>query len=101
MRLPQILVIGAQKSGTTWMARYFDRHPDVFIPPGEVDYFCDPAKHEMGLDWYRSLYDEASTEQLLADKSPGYLYTNSPEDFTHTIPERIKSLVPDAKLLIA
>lgn len=32
--------IGAQKAGTTWLAKYFDRHPDVtFSPIKEVHYF--------------------------------------------------------------
>ncbi|WP_370336907.1 sulfotransferase [Parvularcula marina] len=101
MRLPQILVIGAQKSGTTWMARYFDQHPDVFIPPGEVDYFCDPEKAAQPVEWYASQFDGASEGQILADKSPGYLYTNSPKDFTGDIPAKMHALLPEAKLLIA
>lgn len=101
MRLPDILIIGAQKSGTTWINKYFLRHPDIFIPRGEQDYFCDPSRYERGLDWYSGLFNEAAPGQLLAEKSPGYLYVNSPKDFTDGIPDRIRATVPDAKLLIA
>lgn len=30
MRLPNFLVVGAAKSGTTSLFRYLEQHPDVF-----------------------------------------------------------------------
>ncbi|WP_347274517.1 sulfotransferase [Candidatus Kuenenia sp.] len=37
---PDFLCIGAQKSGTTWIYRNLNKHPDVWLPPiKEIHYF--------------------------------------------------------------
>lgn len=40
MPLPDFLIIGAQKAGTSWLAANLSRHPDVWTPPlKEIHYF--------------------------------------------------------------
>jgi len=36
------LIIGAQKSATTFIHRCLLEHPSVFMPPGEISFFEDP-----------------------------------------------------------
>ncbi len=39
-KYPDFLVIGAQKSGTTWLSSQLSQHPDIWIPPTkEIHYF--------------------------------------------------------------
>ena len=39
-RMPDFLGIGAQKSGTTWLYRNLQQHPDIWLPPEkELHYF--------------------------------------------------------------
>ena len=54
--LPDFLVIGAQKAGTTSLGRFLRLHPDVFwVPRLEMHYF--DRDYERGLTWYRSWFD--------------------------------------------
>lgn len=39
--LPDFLVIGAQKSGTTWLYRNLQMHPDIWLPPEKEIHFFD------------------------------------------------------------
>ena len=49
MNQPAILVIGAQKAGTTWLYQNLARHPDVWVPPiKELHYFDrEPGRHPL------------------------------------------------------
>ncbi len=45
MALPDFLIIGAQKAGTSWLAANLSRHPDVWTPPlKELHYFDERIK---------------------------------------------------------
>jgi len=39
--LPDFLVIGAQKSGTTWLYRNLNNHPEIWLPPEKEIHFFD------------------------------------------------------------
>jgi len=78
---PRVLVIGAQKSGTTSVFKYLKPHP-AFKPPTqkELDYFT--LHHNQGNDWYAAQFPrtprfrkhaatlEASTSYLIAPEAP-------------------------------
>jgi hypothetical protein len=96
--LPDFLVIGAQKAGTTWLKKNLDYHPEIFMPtrtgksdPTEVRYF-DQEFHEP-LSFYSDLF-KPGMRRVKGDKSPNYC----------TIPlERIKfirSIMPDVRLIL-
>ena len=36
---PDFIGIGAQKAGTTWLARNLQAHPEIHMPRKEVHYF--------------------------------------------------------------
>lgn len=45
MPLPDFLIIGAQKAGTSWLAKNLSHHPDVWTPPlKELHYFDERIK---------------------------------------------------------
>jgi hypothetical protein len=95
--LPNFLVIGAHKAGTTTLFQHLKAHPEVFLPEQkEVHFFCDLQWHR-GLEWYESLFADAGRKGAVAvgEASPGYSWWPV---FDH-VPERIASVVPDAKLV--
>ena len=54
-RLPNLIVIGAQKCGTTSLHYYLGVHPDIFMSrEKELRYFVEEFNWGKGIDWYRS-----------------------------------------------
>lgn len=72
-----LLVIGAQRSGSTYLASVLDAHPDITMArPSrpEPKVFCSDELCEKGLGWYRQTYfGHARDELVLGDKSTSYL----------------------------
>jgi hypothetical protein len=72
-----LLVVGAQRCGTTFLARSLDAHPDVAMArpsPPEPKVFCDAELAARGAEWYhRTWFAHARDEHLLGDKSTSYL----------------------------
>jgi len=107
--MPDFLIIGAGKSGTTSLNNYLKQHPEVFMcRRKEPNFFAlemvNPEDYELEssrqyyyesvsqLDEYQKLFEGAKDGQLLGEVSNTYL--NS--DFAC---ERIKHYVPQAKLI--
>ncbi len=92
--LPDFIIIGAQKGGTTSLYRYLSEHPAV-VPSykKEVHYF--DLNYQEGLSWYRSQFPltlERKENHLTGEASPYYLY------HPH-VPKRVAQLVPNVKLI--
>lgn len=72
-----VLVIGAQRCGTTYLAALLDSHPDITmarpaIPEPKV--FLSDELARRGRDWYLATYfAHATAEHLLGEKSTSYL----------------------------
>lgn len=91
--LPNFLIVGAQKAGTTSLARWLGAHPDVFLPPGkELFFFNVPERWERGLDWYRRQFAGAEGMRAAFEATPGYL--GNPK--AH---ERIARTLPGVRLI--
>jgi len=90
--LPDAMIIGAMKSGTSSLHYYLTQHPQV-TPPlrKEVHYF--DLNFERGESWYRANFGRAGQGGLNIDSSPYYL-------FHPLVPQRAHALVPDAKLIV-
>ena len=96
MRLPNFLVIGAAKSGTTTLYQYLCRHPNIFMSiPKEPNFFADNKNYRMGIDWYAKLFEEAQPYQICGEASTPYTHQLHIPD----IPERIYQTIPDVKLI--
>lgn len=52
---PYFMVIGAQKSGTSWLYQYFKDHPEVRSPPVKEFHFFDESELGQNNHWYDSL----------------------------------------------
>jgi len=72
-----LLIIGAQRSGTTYLQSLLDSHPDITMArPSrpEPKVFCDAEASARGARWYRETYfGHAASERLLGEKSTSYL----------------------------
>jgi hypothetical protein len=105
--LPNLLVIGAMKCGTTALHRYLGEHPQISMAGAkEVNFFSGPeqapasgpqtwwmtGQWHRGLDWYASLFDPAAP--VRGESSPAY---TSP-DQTEAV-GRIAATLPHARLL--
>ena len=74
---PTVIVIGAQKGGTTALFTYLSNHPGT-VPPSmkEINFFSCPSRYACGLDFYHSHFarEDASNRGLLTfDVTPDYL----------------------------
>ncbi len=101
--LPDFLVIGAQKAGTTSMGRFLRTHPDVFwVPRVEMHYF--DRDYDRGLNWYRSWFERRSVIEAherrtgrparAGEKTPAYLAL--PEG-----PARVGRDLPGVRLVVS
>ena len=91
--LPNFLIVGAAKSGTSSLWHYLRAHPDVFVPSQKEIYFFDrDPVFKRGIDWYASLFAEAGSKKAIGEATPTYMA--SPE-----APERMASIVPNARLV--
>jgi hypothetical protein len=62
--LPNLIVIGAQKSGTTSLHYYLGFHPEIFVAEEkELDCFSEERCWSKGIDWY-SAHFRANTRIL-------------------------------------
>ena len=102
MTLPTFLIAGAQKSGTSWLAKRLQQHPDVYVPDREVHYFDSPEHLREGVRWYAAKYEGVTTETAICDKTPDYLWVRDRPDgpVVRDYPERIHSVLPDVKMIL-
>ena len=93
--LPDYLLIGAQKCGTTSLYNYLVSHPEVRrCLRKEVGYF--DQHFDRGLAWYLAHFPMKSFvgfQQVTGEATPDYYY--SPQ-----APQRAHLVMPQAKLII-
>lgn len=95
-RLPDFLIIGAAKSGTSTLYEYLAAHPEIFMSAiKEPCFFDSDVAWERGLDWYRGLFREAAENQLCGEASTNY--TRWPQ--VPDVPRRIAEIMPAVKLI--
>jgi hypothetical protein len=108
MRLPNFVVIGAAKAGTTALYWYLQEHPEVFMSPlKETNFFAygvdpegrllygDPELHRFpikNLDAYADLFAGAGDEKAVGEASP--IYLECPE-----AAGRIQKLLPEVRII--
>lgn len=104
--LPNLIIPGAQKSGTTYLAYLLGQHPEIYLPEvKEPSHYL--ARHEKPVVWpngrelgfayrdrdeYRSLYAAAKDQTYRVDASTGYLAMPD-------VAERIRDEVGSAKII--
>ncbi|PSR19089.1 sulfotransferase [filamentous cyanobacterium CCP3] len=110
MKLPNFLVIGAGKAGTTSLYFYLAQHPEVFMSPlKEVNFFAVEGQRPTfrglrddreaqycfsvnSLEEYSRLFSEATKQKAIGEISPYYLYSDQAA-------QNIKKYLPKVKLI--
>ncbi|MBA2763605.1 MAG: sulfotransferase [Thermoleophilaceae bacterium] len=91
---PNLIVIGAQKCGTSALHYYLRQHPEIAMSkPKELNFFIEKRNWGQGVDWYSGHWE--GSEPVRGEASPNY--TAHPH--FAGVPEKMHSVVPDAKLI--
>ncbi|MDX2272970.1 MAG: sulfotransferase [Cyanobacteriota bacterium] len=93
--MPDFIIVGAQKAGTTSLYKYLQSHPSVVLPPDvwkEIHYFNE--KYNRGSLWYKSNFPIKSRNNfyLTFEASPNYMF------YPHSA-SRITQACPNAKII--
>jgi len=100
--LPNFLIIGANKAGTTSLYRYLAQHPDVYLSPmKEPSYFAPVIRRHAAesrrlprtLEEYTALFDDAGHARAVGEASTAYLPDND-------APALAREAIPDARLVV-
>jgi hypothetical protein len=93
--LPNLVVIGGLKCGTTSLHHYLNLHPEVAMSrPKELNFFVAELNWELGTEWYASHFDRAAA--VRGESSPHY--TNLPR-FAGVAERMAEVLGDDARLI--
>ena len=108
-KLPNFLIIGAAKAGTTALHEYLQQHPQIYMTPTkETNFFAfegaeinfhgigDEALKEISItDWetYQAQFAAVTTEKAIGEACPSYLYYPQAAS-------RIKHYIPHARLIV-
>jgi hypothetical protein len=96
MNLPDFLIVGTMKSGTSTLGHYLNQHENIYMPVEEVHFFdaCGGYKDrwEKGVNWYSKQFVKAKPDQLIGEKTPTYSYLND-------VPEQIFNTLPNVKII--
>lgn len=96
--LPDFLIIGGQKCGTSSLFRYLGLSEHVALPDKKEIHYFD-LQHERGIDWYMRQFPATATSRgsrrgrrLTGEASPYYM-------FHPLTPQRVREALPDVRLL--
>ena len=105
--LPEAILIGVQKGGTTALYNYLDQHPDIAKATKEL-YFVDEkidtivtvagipqtiVQRSYGQVMQRALKDPLQDQnKMILDLTPNYMF------YSDRVPQRIQCVAPKAKL---
>jgi len=92
--LPNFILAGVEKSGTTWLYHCLLDHPDIYLPPyrSEVHFF--DRNYRKGLDFYKKFYRSYKGQKAIGDMTPSYMYKEK-------IAELISFHMPNAKIMFS
>jgi len=101
--LPNLVIAGAPKSGTSSVHDWLADHPEVMgSEPKETYYFVDPGSHmhdpqnhiENGLAGYARFFPRhaGSGTRVVVESTPGYLYYRTALEGLHALPSEPRIL---------
>lgn len=112
MSLPNFIIIGERRCGSTSLTKWMEAHPDLYMHPKvDLNYFIDDYVRPMRKEWelgeidytawdknhsqedYAAQFAEGADKQARGEKSADVLFWRP----SH---ERVKRLLPDAKIII-
>lgn len=96
LRLPDFIIIGAMKSGTTSLFQWLADQPELSVPTlKEPNFFSDDPQWRKGLKWYGGLFASAHADRLVGEASIRYTALSCCD----VAARRMAATVPDARLI--
>ena len=101
--IPNLFLVGVQRSATTGLWNFLGQHPDIFMGPKELHHFGeDLGRHgdvvnrgaRPSREQYLAYYQAADGVAYAGDASVGYIYSA-------TAAEEIAAFSPEAKILVS
>ncbi|XP_033640370.1 heparan sulfate glucosamine 3-O-sulfotransferase 1-like [Asterias rubens] len=92
-RLPDALIFGVKKGGTTTLKNFISYHPDIAFTQSELHYFTSTTEVQKGLQYYKSKMVYSTPGQVSMEKTPAY--SHYPK-----VPALISRTLPNVKLII-
>ncbi|MCU7842313.1 MAG: sulfotransferase [Candidatus Thiodiazotropha sp. (ex Monitilora ramsayi)] len=94
--LPNFVVVGFGKCGTTSLHYALRNHPDIcLVRSKEAHYFNNDNEYDKGLDYYiQKHFPHYDGEKAIGDITPAYVY------FTKSLPRIKKALGSDVKIIV-
>lgn len=97
--LPDFLIIGAAKSGTSSLYEYLNQHPSILpCVVKEPNYFT--AYYNRGLDWYKSCFPFKAKRIFCPEKKFLTGEATARYYWYPFAPERVKQLLPNCKIIL-
>jgi hypothetical protein len=100
--LPDFVIIGAQKAGSTSLHHYLAQHPQIITGMSRKEQQFFDRNYHRGTLWYRTNFPirglnerrsrRNGKQRLIGESTPNYI-------FHPLVPQRMASLLPDAKLI--
>jgi hypothetical protein len=91
--LPNFIVIGTMKSGTSSMYSYLKQHPQVNMAYAPEVHFFHKNFHK-GVRWYRSFFPlKFRAKKAIGEVTPGYIFKDK-------VAEKAKVLLPRARFIV-
>ena len=74
-RLPNFIILGAGKAGTTTLFGSIAQSPDVYAPPKkEIKFFSDDTNYQKGVEWYQdTFFNNAQAYPIRFEVTPVYI----------------------------
>jgi Sulfotransferase family len=105
MNLPNFLIVGVQKAGTTSIYNYLNEHPQVYMSPIKETNFLEKDWETIApelckkqkirtIEEYSQLFQNVKDEIAIGEASPNYLF------HYQTSINRIQRYVPNAKQIV-
>jgi hypothetical protein len=90
-QLPNLIIIGAMKAGTTSLHHYLSAHPEIYMSKTkELNFFNTSLNWQKGVDWYKAQF--SADYPWRGESSPNYSKWEGTA-------ERMFKVIPEAKLI--
>lgn len=91
--LPNFLVIGAPRAGSTWIHENLKLHPEIFVPTHKKEIHFFDWNYSKGTVFYENIFKDAGKFKAVGEVTPSYLHKAE-------VAPRIKEHIPDVKLIV-
>jgi hypothetical protein len=92
--IPNFLIAGTMKGGTTSLWYGLRQHPDVFMPEEkELNFFKSSAgNYQNGIEWYKQKFEGHDGESAVGEASPRYMAFEE-------VPRRVHEMNPNMRFI--